>query len=71
MLNFLVLIFLFLGNPVYPHGKRDAQISKKDMDKALVFVRKDAAQCRRELRHYKIKFAELYADANKKKRQSK
>ena len=56
---------------VYPPVKRDARISKADMEKSLVFVRKDAAGCRHELREFKMKLAELNAGMKKKKSSSK
>ena len=71
MLHLLIVIFLIPGNLrstlVYPPVKRDARISGKDMQKSLVFVRKDAAQCRRELREFKMKLAKLNTGINKKK----
>ena len=74
MMIFLILIFLATGNakmaPVYPPVKRDARISKKEMEKSLVFVRKDASHCRKELRGFKAKLAELNSIAKKKKKQS-
>ncbi len=70
-----MLAFLFSGSAryttVYPPVKRDARISKTDMQKSLVFVRKDAAHCRRELHDFKAKLAELNAGKNSKKVPSK
>ena len=66
MYTFLILTILVTGNAVYPPVKRDARISKTDMQKSLNFVRKDASHCRRELKDFRTKLAALNG-ANKKK----
>ena len=71
MPKILVLLFLLVGNTVYPLVKRDARISKTDMQKSLEFVRKDASQCRRELREFKMKLAGLNQEVKEKKVRSK
>ena len=71
MYKILILAFLFVGNPIYPPVKRDARISKTDMEKSLVFVRKDAAHCRGELKGFKQKLEELNTDVNKYKKHVK
>jgi len=71
MWKYLIIATLFRASPSYPPVKRDAKINKKEMQKSLVFVRKDASNCRRELKDFRKKLTELNKEKNKKKDLSK
>jgi hypothetical protein len=71
MWKYLIVAILFKGSPTYPPVKRDAKINPKEMQKSLVFVRKDASHCRRELKGFRTRLAELNKENNKKKEVSK
>ncbi|MFI5263002.1 MAG: hypothetical protein ACHQM6_00645 [Candidatus Kapaibacterium sp.] len=66
MLKFLIIAILFTGGNPYPPVKRDAKINKKEMEKSLVFVRKDASQCRHKLKDFRTRLAELNKANNHK-----